>query len=188
MLPRRQAAQLLSGTLILLVSACGGTTEPDLAPVRSETSVLQMLPGSQSALPSIDASVSRVNPALQWAPLQWAPAPTTGVLLPSAALVAPDTVRAGEPFTVQIGSIVPSGCWGVGPTAMSRSDRIVLLEPSDVYASDRACIEVLLSISRTVTVTIATPGLATLRVRGRRVEQGTSSESPVTVEKQVVVR
>jgi len=119
---------------------------------------------------------------------QRAPAPTTGVLLPSAALVAPDTVRAGEPFTVQIGSIVPSGCWRVGPTAMARSDRTVLLEPSDVHTSDRACIEVLLSISRAVTVTIATPGLATLRVRGRRVEQGTSTESPVTVEKQVVVR
>ena len=183
MLPRGQAAQSLSGALLLLVSACGGTTEPDLAPVRSETSVLQMLHGSQSAPSAFDASASHVNPALRWTP-----APTAEVLLPSAALVAPDTVRAGEPFTVQIGSIVPSGCWGVGPTAMSRSDRTVLLEPSDVYASDRACIEVLWSISRTVTVTIATPGLATLRVRGRRVEQGRSNDSPVTVEKQIVVR
>lgn len=183
MLPRRQSAQLLSGTVLFLASACGGTTEPDPAPVRSETSVLQMLPRSQSALSSFDASASHVNPALQWAP-----APTTGVLLPSAALVAPDTVRAGEPFTVQIGSIVLSGCWGVGPTAISQSDRTVLLEPTDVYASDRACIEMLLSISRTVTVTIATPGLATLRVRGRGVAQWTSNESPVTVEKQIVVR
>ncbi|WP_309672052.1 hypothetical protein [Gemmatimonas sp.] len=183
MLPRRRAAHLLSGTVLFLVSACGETTEPDLAPVRTETSVLQMLTGLESALPADDASVSRANPALQWAP-----APTTGVLLPSAALVAPDTVRAGEPFTVQIGSIVLSGCWVAGPTAISRSDRTVLLEPSDVYTTDRACIEVLLNISRTVAVTIATPGLATLRVRGRRVEQWPSSESPVTVEKQIVVR
>lgn len=184
MLSSSQAAHaFLSGSLLLLGTACGGTTEPDLAPARSTTSVLQMLRASQSAQASSDASAPRVNPALRWVP-----APTTDVLLPSGALVAPDTVRAGEPFAVQIGSIGPSACWGVGPTAMSQSDRTVLFEPSDVYASDRACIEVLTNLRRTVTVTIATAGPATLRVRGRRVEQGTSSEIRVTVEKHIVVR
>lgn len=183
MLLRRHAAHIMSGTLLLLVSACGGTTEPVLTPVRSETSVLQMLPASQSAPRAFDASVSQVNPALQWAP-----APTAEVLLPPAALVAPDTVRAGEPFAVQIGSIVPNGCWGAGPTAMSQSGRTVQLDPSDVYTSELACIEILMNISRTVTVTIATPGPATLRVRGLRVHQLASSVSPVTVEKQIVVR
>jgi hypothetical protein len=145
--------------------------------------MLQLLPSSPSAQRALEASTSNANPTLQWAP-----APTAGVLLPAAPLVAPDTVRAGVPFTVQIGSIVPSGCWGTGTTAVSQSDRTVLLEPTDVYRADIGCIEVLLDISRAVTVTIATPGPATLRVRGRRVDQGTSKDSPVTVEKRIVVR
>lgn len=105
----------------------------------------------------------------------------------SAPLSVPDTVAVGAPVEVAVRSYA-SGCVGPGETDVALTGLRAEVKPYDYYVTrlpeNAACTDELRMFEHTATVRFATPGRATVRVRGRREPGGTGR----TFERAVVVR
>jgi hypothetical protein len=173
----RRGAAVALFTLGTLIAACDdAVTAP--TPSSGVASILQW-----QATVGPDSSS---QPAPR-ASFTWRPALAAGFVGPSTPIVAPDTVFAGIPFTVEIRTILPSPCWGGTQVTPTQTGSVLLLEPVDVYNANAICAQVLVFASRSTTATFTTPGVATIRVRGRRVSFVPSEDVQATVERQVVV-
>ncbi len=100
---------------------------------------------------------------------------------------APDTVSAGEPFTVTVRTF-GGGCIGQGDTRAEVRGRVVTLRPLDVHTTRHpgpvVCTSDLVFYTHRVEVRLTEPGVATIRVIGREAP----ADSLITIERSVVVR
>ena len=109
-------------------------------------------------------------------------------------LAAPDTVAAGAAFDVTIATVGRRECWRQDGADVAYETKLAVVTPYDlvmtkVDGAPVGCAEMLVQLPRTVRLVFGQTGVATLRVRGRRVTGGElSSATPATVEKQIVVR
>jgi hypothetical protein len=115
--------------------------------------------------------------------------------LQEQVLSAPDTVNAGVPFQAVVTTIGASGCWRADGATTTMTVRQATITPYDFVHSRFAdgspmfCTAALVSLPRTVAITFAEAGEATIRVEGRVVRNGDlTGMQPVAVEKKVVVR
>jgi hypothetical protein len=107
---------------------------------------------------------------------------------PPAALVVPDTVRAGVDFQVAATTLV-GGCERAGETEVEVRDRLATVTPYDYTARTASCTDILRFLPHAATLRFASPGEAVVRLQGRRVGPDTPRGGvAVTVEKRVVVR
>ncbi len=107
---------------------------------------------------------------------------------PPAALVAPDTVRAGVDFQVSA-TTLGGGCERAGETEVDVQGGVATMTPYDYTARSASCTDILRYLPHTVVLRFATPGEAVVRLLGRRVGPDTpQSGMRITVEKRVVVR
>lgn len=123
-------------------------------------------------------------------PVQWSVPPgERGTVVPPNVLVAPDTVRAGVPFTVTVHTIGVSGCWRADGQDVSVADGVATITPWDAHSGAEVCTEVLGYLPHQAQVTFATPGVAVVRVAGRRLRLGDRTwEQPVSAQRTLVVR
>jgi hypothetical protein len=129
---------------------------------------------------------------IAWEPVD-TPPQSAGLVL-HAAVVAPDTVLAGVPFTVTITTVGVNACWRQDGAAVAMSSPgALLVTPLDrVPASDgrgpQPCTGSPLALPRTLQLLISQPGTATLRVQGRRVVGGdVAGAATITLEQPIVV-
>ena len=129
--------------------------------------------------------------------LAWVARPAPGTTqsgsggAPRPGVSAPDTVRAGAPFSVVVTTVGPTVCWTASGAQLEMQPGVALITPYDYTPEDdwTACGDSLLELSRSVTVTFAQAGEAVLRVHGRRVVGGNfQAEERVVLEKKVHVR
>jgi hypothetical protein len=109
-------------------------------------------------------------------------------------IAAPDTVTAGVPFEATISTIGSGGCWDDDGADVAYETGLALVTPFDrvttrVGGAPAACTRIFVKLPRTVRLVFGQPGVATLRVSGRKVSGGVlSTATPATVEKQIIVR
>jgi len=107
---------------------------------------------------------------------------------PPAALVVPDTVRAGADFQVSA-TTLGGGCERAGETEVDVQGGVATVTPYDYTALPAACTDILRHLPHTAVLRFGTPGEAVVRLRGRRVGPDTPPSGVyLTVEKRVVVR
>ncbi|MEW5931336.1 MAG: hypothetical protein AB1941_28045 [Gemmatimonadota bacterium] len=100
------------------------------------------------------------------------------------ALAVPDTVAAGAPFTVAVTTFGSSSCTRPDGAELEVRGLVAEVVPYDREAAGaRVCTDDLAPFPRDVTVRFASPGRATVRVRGRDLRG-----RPAVVEAGVVVR
>jgi hypothetical protein len=110
---------------------------------------------------------------------------------PRPGVSAPDTVRAGAPFSVVVTTVGPTVCWVASGAQVEMQPGVATITPFDYTPEDdwTSCGDALLELSRSVTVTFPQPGDAVLRVQGRRVVGGNfQAEERVVLEKKIRVR
>lgn len=110
---------------------------------------------------------------------------------PRPGVSAPDTVRAGAPFSVVVTTVGPTVCWMASGAQLEIQPGLAVITPYDYTPEDdwTSCGDSLLELSRSVTVTFAQAGDAVLRVHGRRVVGGNfQAEERVVLEKKIHVR
>ena len=143
---------------------------------------LEAAAGSRAAVAAAEVTA---DTAVRWS----VPPGERGTITAPQPIVAPDTVSAGEPFAVAVHTIGENGCWSADGQELRVDGRTATIVPYDAHSGAEVCTEVLGYLPHQVTVTIPTPGLAVIRVDGRRVRQGDRSwEIPVSAERTVVVR
>ena len=98
-----------------------------------------------------------------------------------AAVDAPDTVRAGEAFTVTVQTVGSNGCWRADRTEVDLGALRAVVTPYDVEdrESDEACTMALVDIIHEATLTFERAGTAEVVVRGR---DGTGADRSIVVE------
>ncbi len=117
-----------------------------------------------------------------------------GVILPHASfasrvLVAPDSVRAGVPFTVTVSSFGSTTCTRADGATLIVAGVLATIAVWDREQVGGACTDDLRQFPRDVSVQLLTAGRATIRVQGRAYPAGASGrDSLVVVEKDIVVR
>lgn len=94
----------------------------------------------------------------------------------------PDTVDAGEPFEVSVRTY-GGGCLTKGDTEVEIRGRRVDVVPYDVHSGENICTDNLAVFDHRVTVTIAEPGPAEVRIRGNEMP----ADKEVVVTREVVV-
>ena len=105
---------------------------------------------------------------------------------PPAGVTAPDTVTAGVPFTVTVPTY-GGGCIRLGDTDVRVAGAVVEVRPYEWFVSAGqaiACTADIRRLDHTATVTLGTPGRATLRVIGRQMPEGAA----ISIERTLVVR
>lgn len=117
-------------------------------------------------------------------------APAGDSYAPSAPLMLPDTVAAGAAFTATITTTGPNGCWRASDVVKVAGEAQVTLTPYDLAPAPGAvCPDAPVTLPRTVELRFDQPGVARVRLEGRRVTAGASGEGVATaVERTVVVR
>lgn len=95
-------------------------------------------------------------------------------------ITVPDTVQAGEAFTVTVRTLAPNGCWRKDRTEVRVSGLIAQVTPYDIYRVERDenCTAEPVSITHTATVTFGSAGDGRVDILGR---EGTAS-LPVLIE------
>lgn len=109
---------------------------------------------------------------------------------PRPGVVAPDTVRAGVPFSVVVVTVGATTCWRPAGAEVVEQPASAAVTPLDFTAEGphTACGDALVELSRTVGLVFRQPGEATLRVHGRRVVGAEfQAGEPVVVEKRIRV-
>jgi hypothetical protein len=107
---------------------------------------------------------------------------------PPAALVVPDTVRAGVDFQVSA-TTLGGGCERAGETEVDVQTGVATVIPYDYTQRGVDCPDILRFLPHAAVLRFAAPGEAVVRLRGRRVGPDTpDGGASVTVEKRVVVR
>jgi hypothetical protein len=108
------------------------------------------------------------------------------------AVSAPDTVGAGEAFTVIVRTKGADGCWEAAGTEVTRGASLAVIAPYDRYERkpDHGCLDGNIEIDHPVELTFAHPGEAIIRVRGRKIvgQEFNQDGEPIEVEKRVHVR
>ena len=94
----------------------------------------------------------------------------------------PDSVGAGEPFQVSVRTY-GGGCISKGDTEVEIEGRNVDVVPYDIHDGESNCTDDLALFEHRVTVTIAEPGLAEVRIRGNEMP----ADTQVVVTRRVVV-
>lgn len=109
---------------------------------------------------------------------------------PPAPLVVPDTVAAGVAFTATVTTTGPNGCWKASGVVKVEDGASVTLTPYDLAPEAGAmCPDEPVVLPRAVELRFARPGVARVRLEGRRVVAGQPGEGvPAAVERQIVVR
>jgi hypothetical protein len=176
-----------TGLLLVVLSACNDSTAPAPTPLVDErASILQMqlrfLPTGQHRLS--DSSLQTVRTAHT---IRWMPEPRANDIVPPDVIVAPDTVFAGLTFRVQLRTILPSTCVRATRLSATQSASLLELQPFDAFDPSAVCTSTLVYATRFASATMTTPGVATIRVRGRRAGIVASDTEEVIVERQVVV-
>jgi hypothetical protein len=166
----RMSARVLSLglTILPLMAAC---EDPTSAHGRREIGIVEWLFEAQANQISSSTAMSSAD------------AP--------AVISAPDEVRAGVPFEATITTIGPAICWRADGADTQVSGNLAVVIPYDFSpeTEDVACGAAIIDLPRTVKITFASPGEATLRVNGRKVVGGnTSAGKPTVVEKRILVR
>lgn len=98
----------------------------------------------------------------------------------------PDTVEAGEPFTVSVTTTWPDTCGSLDETEVRASGTEVHVIPWDRVDEADDCAQVIEEYDHSVTLSRATPAVLDLTVHGRRMVDG--SRSPIEIVYEVVVR
>lgn len=108
----------------------------------------------------------------------------TGFKPDDPQIVTPDTVNAGEEFTVSV-STYGNGCVEKGSTEYEVDGLDATITPYDIEirGGTIACTDVLKELTHTATLQFAGAGIARVTVQGRQRPRG----DPVTVERSVVV-
>lgn len=87
-------------------------------------------------------------------------------------LEAPETVRAGEAFTVTVRTYA-SACWKADGAEVVAAARSAVITPYDrTPPDDVSCPQEVVRLPRTLQLTFGEPGPAVIRVAGRRVVNG----------------
>ena len=174
----------ISPPLLVLCAAalaCTGSPPTSSSGERRAVGALQLEVGAGPRA----AAAGTSDTAVHWS----VPPGERGTATAPRPIVAPDTVSAGEPFEVTVHTIGENGCWRADGQELRVDGRTATIVPYDVHSGADVCTEVLGYLPHRATVTISTPGLAVIRVDGRRVRQGDRSwEIPVRAERTVVVR
>lgn len=102
--------------------------------------------------------------------------------------MVPDTVEAGESFTVTIGTYGMDSCWEKAATEVEQAaaPQRATIRPFDVDAEQPylGCRPAVQEFTHTATLSFAQPGAAQVQVHGR--EMGTNAER--TFVRDVIVR
>ncbi|HEV2149535.1 MAG TPA: hypothetical protein VGR37_19195 [Longimicrobiaceae bacterium] len=110
---------------------------------------------------------------------------------PRTALTAPDTVRAGVPFTARVTTVGPTVCWSPAGARVEARPAEAVVTPIDhtLENRDTACGDATVELPRDVELAFGRPGEAVLRVTGRRVVgRDLGSSERIVLEKRIVVR
>jgi len=100
------------------------------------------------------------------------------------SLVAPDSARAGVPFTVRVTTFGSSSCTRADGAEVRVAGSVAEIVPFDRHAGGmRACTDDLASFPRDVAIRFDAAGPATVRVRGAAL-----NGTPSVLERTVVVR
>jgi hypothetical protein len=105
---------------------------------------------------------------------------------PPASASAPDTVRAGVPVTVTIATY-GGGCIRLGDTEVRVAGSVAEVRPYEWFVSAGqaiACTGDIRRLEHAASVTLPTPGRATLRLIGRQLPEGAT----ISNERTLVVR
>lgn len=86
-------------------------------------------------------------------------------------IVAPDTVQAGEPFTVTVRTYGLNTCWRKGETEIDPG-RATVLEPFDIKVMGADCADEIQQFEHTVTLTFEEEGEALIGILGRSRQGG----------------
>jgi hypothetical protein len=170
----------LAGTA-LAMAAC---SVPTTAPAAANAKVLGVL---QLELASPSSSAQAPSNAEQWTP---SVADPRYLAVPRAVVDVPDTVRSGRAVSVVVHTIGMDGCWSADGGVLARSGDTVSIRPYDRHSGAAACTMVAQvgGLEHRFATTFDAPGVAVIRVRGRRVRQGARDYgTPVMVERRVVV-
>jgi hypothetical protein len=108
-----------------------------------------------------------------------------GVVRPAEALEFPATVQAGVPFVVRA-TTIGDGCTEADGAEVQRTGNIAVITAYDIRHGE-VCTMIAKFLTREVTVQFDTPGTATIRLVGRRVDNGQSLPGEVVVEEEVRV-
>ena len=106
----------------------------------------------------------------------------------AGVITAPATVTAGQPFDITI-TTFGGGCESAGGGDVVVAGDVATIDVFDwsVAGPTVSCVAMLKRLPRTVSVTFATPGPATIKVNGQRVGQETPGQ-PTTLEHQLTVQ
>ena len=87
------------------------------------------------------------------------------------ALTAPDTVRTGESFEVEIQTVGPTGCYEADREETEQEALLIEVTPYDLDPTDSetACPDEPIVIKRMLDFQFETPGEALIRLNGQRV-------------------
>jgi hypothetical protein len=105
---------------------------------------------------------------------------------PPAGVTAPDTVSAGVPFTVTVATY-GGGCIRLGDTEVRVAGSVAEVRPYEWFVSAGqaiACTGDIRRLEHAASVTLPTPGRATLRLIGRQLPEGAT----ISIERTLVVR
>jgi hypothetical protein len=126
--------------------------------------------------------------------LAWVAAPhgvAAGPGTPRPGVAAPDTVRAGMPFSVVVTTVGPTVCWAAAGAQVEIQPGVANVTPFDYTPEDQwtACGDALLELPRSVILSFPQAGDAVLRVMGRRVVGANfQAEERVVLEKKIHVQ
>lgn len=106
-------------------------------------------------------------------------------------IIAPETVRAGEDFEVKI-TTIGGGCERAGDTGVLLAEDSAAVMVYDFTSATRpgvACTMILKRLPHTATLRFAKPGVAVIRVWGRRIGSDTPpGGTPAVIARRVTVR
>jgi len=98
-------------------------------------------------------------------------------------VTAPDTVLAGEPFSVSVRTY-GDGCVSKDGTEVQSADLTVDITPYDVHSGARFCTDILNMFDHALTLNVAQSGTALLRFHGKQLPGDVS----VTEPREVIVK
>ena len=150
-----------------MTAACA---DPTGAEGRREVGIVEWVTGTQMNLGGSGAASASGSPAV---------------------IAAPDEVQAGVPFEATITTFGLSTCWSADGADTQVTGNLAVVTPYDFTpeGGEVACGDAIIHLPRTVKLTFASAGQATVRVSGRKVVGGnTAAASTTVVEKQIVVR
>lgn len=97
-------------------------------------------------------------------------------------VVVPDSVEAGEPFTVSVVTTWPDGCASLDETEVRATGAEVHVFPWDLLSEGDECIAEPQRFEHTVRLSRATPAVLALTVHGRRRVGDTRTQVAITYE------